>query len=136
MDRYGAFTLIELMIVVVIVAILAMVAVPIYQANVTQAKMSEGIAGVGSIRTAFRVYAATHNGTYPVLTAVDGSGLSVLNIASTDLDGKYFENDNYAVTSTATTYTLTATEEGSGTKYEIDENGDETTGTGYYSTGQ
>ncbi len=76
--RSGAFTLIELMIVVVIVAILALVAIPLYQGNVIAAKMSEGIAGCGTIRTAFRTYAASHAGNYPVLTAQNGSQLSVL----------------------------------------------------------
>ena len=43
LSRRGAFTLIELMIVVVIVAILAMVAIPLYQSSVENARMSEGI---------------------------------------------------------------------------------------------
>ena len=107
--RRRAFTLIELMIVVVIVAILAMVAIPLYQANVTAAKMSEGIAGCGSIRTSLRVYAAQHDGDYPTLTAADGTGLTGIGVYSTDLAGKYFQAANYSVTSTATTYTITAT---------------------------
>ena len=107
--RSGAFTLVELMIVVVIVAILAMVAVPLYQANVTAAKMSEGIAGVGSIRTSMRVYAAQHDGSYPTLSAVAGSALTTIGVSATDLDGKYFDADDYTVTATATTYSITAT---------------------------
>ncbi len=54
----AAFTLVELMIVVVIVAILATVSVPIYRASMKDAKMSEGIAGVGMIHTAARVQIA------------------------------------------------------------------------------
>jgi len=130
--RSAAFTLVELMIVVVIVAILAMVAVPIYRANVTNAKMSEGIAGVGSIRTAFRIYAASHDGDYPVLTAVDGDGLDDLNVDGDDLDGKYFESDDYEVTSTASTYTIKATEPDSSETYIINQAGVES---GTYTTG-
>ena len=70
--------------------------------------MSEGIAGCGSIRTAFRVYYAAH-AAYPVLTAQNASQLSVLGVGATDLAGKYFAVTNYAVTSDATTYTITAT---------------------------
>ena len=107
--RSGAFTLIELMIVVVIVAILALVAIPLYQGNVISAKMSEGIAGCGSIRSAFRVYAAGHAGNYPVLTAQNASQLAVIGIAPADLAGKYFAVTDYAVTSDASTYSITAT---------------------------
>jgi type IV pilus assembly protein PilE len=107
--RTSAFTLIELMIVVVIVAILALVAIPLYQGNVISAKMSEGIAGCGTIRNAFRVYAAGHAGNYPVLTAQNASQLGVLGVAAGDLAGKYFAVTDYSVTSTAATYTITAT---------------------------
>ncbi len=109
MRRWNAFTLVELMIVVVIVAILAMVAIPMYQANVAAAQMTEGIAAVGTMRTGMQVYAASHNGSFPVLAAVDGSGLSSLNISAADLNGKYFQAADYTVTSNATTYTITAT---------------------------
>ncbi len=106
--RPEAFTLIELMIVVVIVAILALVALPLYQGNIVAAKMSEGIAGCGTIRTAFRVYYSVHQ-NYPVLTAQNASQLSVIGIGATDLAGKYFAVTNYSVTSNATTYSITAT---------------------------
>jgi len=103
--RTGAFTLVELMIVVVIVAILALVAIPLYQSNVTAAKMSEGIAGVGTIRTAMRVYAAAHGGSYAGVT-----GLSDLNINASDLEGKYFDASSYTISNVSdTTYTITAT---------------------------
>ena len=107
--RKSAFTLVELMIVVVIVGILAMVAIPLYQGNVTAAKMSEGIAGCGTVRTALRVYAAGHGGSYPTLSAVDGTGLTSINITATDLNGKYFQATDYEITSAAATYTVKAT---------------------------
>ena len=131
MRRMGAFTLVELMIVVVIVAILALVAVPLYSGHLLAAKMSEGIAGVGTIRTALRVYSAGNNGNYPTVTA-DGTGLAAYGIAAADLnDGKYFKAANYSVVSTDTTYTVTATL-GSDT-YAVDQDGLEK---GTYKTGQ
>ena len=136
LGRLGAFTLIELMIVVVIVAILAMVAVPLYRANVTHAKMSEGLAAVGSIRTAFRVYAAGHNDTYPDLSGADGTELwDDLNIPASDLNGKYFDAEDYEVNSNPSLYRITATEPLSGLIYEINQDGAEKTGDGYYTTG-
>ena len=50
--RKQAFTLVELMIVVTIIAILALIAIPLYSANTTAAIMSEGVAGAGTLRTA------------------------------------------------------------------------------------
>lgn len=118
-----AFTLIELMIVVIIVAILATVQLPMYRGHITAARMSEGIAGAGTIRTAMRVYAASHNGSYPVYTSVNGANLSAINIGPTDLNGKFFQATNYEVTSSATTYTIKATLQLSGDTYIIDQNG-------------
>lgn len=131
-----AFTLIELMIVIVIVAILAMTAVPFYKENIKGARMSEGVAGVGTIRTALSVYAASNNNKYPILINVDGSELDVLNIAAVDLIGKFFGNSNYNVESTPKKYTITATDHVTGLTYEINQDGVETTGDGYYATGQ
>jgi prepilin-type N-terminal cleavage/methylation domain-containing protein len=122
--RRRAFTLVELMIVVVIVAILAMVAIPLYQGNVMAAQMSEGIAGCGTIRTALRVYAASHGGNYPTLAGVDGSGLGVINVDVNSLDGKYFANADYLVTSNAGGYSVQATHT-DGDTYIIDDAGDE-----------
>ena len=123
------------MIVVVIVAILAMIAIPILRSSVANARTTEGIAGVGTIRTAFRVYAALHNGSYPTLAAVDGSGLGDIGIKASDLDGKFFGSEDYEVTSDAASYTITATDPETGLIYEIDQDGTETTGDDYYNSG-
>ena len=130
MRRSGGFTLVELMIVVVIVAILALVAIPLYSGNVLAAKMSEGIAGVGSIRTALRVYAAGNGGSFPDSYSATGATATALGVGTTDLNGKYFQATNYAISSTKTGYTVTATS-GSNT-YAVDHTGKET---GTYTTG-
>ena len=123
-----------ILIVVVIVAILAMVAIPLYQSSVENARMSEGIAGVGTIRTALRVYAAGHGGAYPVLDA-NGTGLGEINVQASDLDGKFFEAVDYWVDSLVATYTISAEDSRTGLKYEIDEDGVEREGADYYTSG-
>jgi len=129
LDWRGAFTLVELMIVVVIVAILAAVAVPIYRGNVEAARMSEGIAGCGTIRTAARVYIAMHS------SLPEDVDLAELGIEDDDLDGRYFDVDSYTFTrDAATEYTISA--ELGDLTYEIDEDGLETSGDGYFTTGQ
>ena len=100
--RRKAFTLVELMIVVTIVAILALIAIPLYSANTTAAIMSEGVAGAGTIRTALRTY-YSQNGGYT------GATMSTLQIGASDLAGKYFQQSDYSLLNvTASTYTIKA----------------------------
>ena len=100
--RKQAFTLVELMIVVTIVAILALIAIPLYSANTTAAIMSEGVAGAGTIRTALRTY-YSQQGSYA------GATMANLGIGSSDLQGKYFQQTDYSLLNiTASTYTIKA----------------------------
>ena len=57
------FTMIELLVVLVIIAILAAVATPLFLANTKRAKASEAVATMGLIRQAQRDY-KTNNNTY------------------------------------------------------------------------
>ena len=126
------FTLVELMVVAVIVAILAAVAIPLMSANKKRAMATEGEAGLGTIRTVLRAMFA-QSGAYNVDLNGDalasGAGTSVTNlpgIGSGDLDGKYFSEDDYELTSLgATTYTLTVSGTGAvaGVTITLDETG-------------
>ena len=62
------FTLIELAIVIVIAAILAAVAIPIYQGIVDDSKWSEGKTAIGTIKNAVDVYLASNNDFAQLLT--------------------------------------------------------------------
>ena len=133
-----AFTLIELMIVVTIVAILALIAIPLYTANTVAAIMSEGVAGAGMMRSQMRVY-YSQQGSYA--NATYSATSNNINIGTSDLCGKYFTPANYTLTGqTASQYTITAGGPSLTTKttlqYQINQNGSETTGTGFYTTGQ
>ena len=112
------------MIVVVIVAILVMVAIPLYGGRTKESMMSEGIAGIGIIRTQMRVYAANHNYQYPILSGADGSELHVISVMASDLEGKYFDTADYSVTSSLSTYLIRATlPSDSNFWYEMDDEG-------------
>ncbi|MGO8705428.1 MAG: type IV pilin protein [Candidatus Brocadiia bacterium] len=125
MRRTRAFTLVELMIVVTIVAILALIAIPLYSSNTVSSMMSEGIAGAGSIRTAMRTYYAANGDSYA------GATLNTLMINLVDLDGKYFASTDYSLGSvTASTYLIKAGPPSLTSKpgmpyYTVDQNGSE-----------
>ena len=71
----AGFTLIELMVVVIIVAILAAAAVPIYRSQVSRAYEAEVITGLAALRTTQRIYRAEF-GTYPASkAALEGADL-------------------------------------------------------------
>ena len=102
MKSRKGFTLIELMIVVLIVAVLAAVLVPMMRARLDAAKWSEARAGMGNIASGIRAYWAEHQdqaGTgdwvNPVIADVcltrAGGGATGVG----DLDGKYFSEECY-----------------------------------------
>ncbi len=132
MRREQAFTLVELMIVVTIVAILALVAIPLYSQNTIGAIMSEGVSGAGTIKTAERVYFSQNN-AYGSLAQLQASNL----LGATDLNGKYFQQTDYQAVGGGTfviTVTANATAKAAqGQTYIVDNTGAET---GSWKTGQ
>ena len=107
----AGFTLIELMIVVLIVAVLAAVAVPIYRGRIDTAKWSEGKAMAGTVASAIRAYAAEKG---PAVSATP-SLTTDMGFGANDLDGTYFLQACYAVTNVSctaagqTAFTITVT---------------------------
>ncbi len=79
------FTLIELMVVIVIVAILAAIVIPLLLSRVEKAKYSEGKAIASQIATAVRVYAVESD----VVLAAPSLTVN-LGFKTNELDAKYF----------------------------------------------
>lgn len=97
------FTITELMVVILIVAILAAVLVPLLQGRIDEAKWSEACTAAGTIRVAVRAYAAGSSIT--TAQALVGKNLGdantrdLLGFHAQDCEGTYFEPDDYTITS-------------------------------------
>ena len=100
MSRKG-FTLVELMVVILIVAILAAVAIPIMRGRIDAAKWSEGRAMMGTIATSIRAYCATCDDNIDDLTDLNARMEDALGFVPGDLDGTYFVTSNFEIASGA-----------------------------------
>ncbi|MBU0594702.1 MAG: prepilin-type N-terminal cleavage/methylation domain-containing protein [Gammaproteobacteria bacterium] len=121
------FTLIEVMIVVAIVAILASIALPAYNRYVQRGKAQEPITTLSDLRVKLE-QSFQDNRRYDNYVAGDCDLLS--GAGSAVAGTKYF---TYVCTTTATTYTITATgvadQDMSGYSYTINENNGKTSTT-------
>jgi type IV pilus assembly protein PilA len=93
MRNNKAFTMVELMVVVLIVGILAAVAVPLMSGRIDASKWSEGKAAMGTITSALRSYAAEKGSFASAPTLAD------IGLTNNDLDGTYFTHQAYAISS-------------------------------------
>ncbi len=97
------FTLIELVVVILIVAVLASVAIPIITGRIFEAKWSEANAAAGTIRIAVSTYVAC-NGLEDARTDLVNKSLDDTNIQAAlgfdefDLVGTYFVPGDYTIT--------------------------------------
>ena len=112
MSRKRGFTLIELLVVMVIIGILAAVAAPMMANLKKRAIVTEAVMGLGTIRTAMRMYYIEHNNSYSGCVPDMGffgtgendtiPGITNRTGASYadglgDLDGTYFSQECYYI---------------------------------------
>ena len=69
--RRKAFTLIEVLIVVVIMAVLAATIIPQFSSSTEDAKNSQLSFNVHTLRSQIELYKVHHGGTYPAITSND-----------------------------------------------------------------
>ncbi|MCX5668004.1 MAG: prepilin-type N-terminal cleavage/methylation domain-containing protein [Candidatus Omnitrophica bacterium] len=96
------FTLVELIVVIIIIGVLAAIAAPMMNAMKTKAILSEGITGMGAIRSAIRIYRST-GGTanyagWLTDTNFPAWASNNLGIGPKDLEGTYFSQGAYWLT--------------------------------------
>jgi len=106
-----AFTLVEVMVVVIIVGILASVVIPIMKGRIDSAKWSEGKVMMGSIATTIRAYRAEKGSTAAAPTIL-GVGNTGLGFAAGDLTGDFFADADFSFSVTSMnplTFTVTCT---------------------------
>jgi prepilin-type N-terminal cleavage/methylation domain-containing protein len=99
----SGFTMMELLVVLLIIAILAAVAAPLFFQNADKSRASEAVAAAGSIRSAERNYFGQSNAYFPVTTSSatyfgSGAGNQSATLGVQIHAPKYFSPDAYTVT--------------------------------------
>ncbi len=98
-NKKSGFTLVELMVVAIIVAILAAVAIPLMSGNKDRAIATEAQAGCGTIATQVRL-ASLEGLAFPA-TVNDLPGINV-----GDLEGNYYAHTDYSISGAYSNYTV------------------------------
>ena len=78
-----AFTLVELLIVIIIIGILATLAIPQYQRMVNRSRWSEAMSLADAIKTAENLYSAEVGGGFYTGAGTNLNGLSTLDLPAT-----------------------------------------------------
>jgi prepilin-type N-terminal cleavage/methylation domain-containing protein len=104
-SQIKGFTMVELMIVAIIVAILAVVLTPLMAGHKARAYSTEAETALGNLRESLRLY-YVENSVYPDIsnpTQIDTFSW----IKADDLRGTFFSAPNYTLTSSASAGTYT-----------------------------
>ncbi|MGX8220862.1 pilin [Psychrobacter celer] len=94
-NKQSGFTLIEIILVVAIIGILAAIAIPRYQDNVTRAQVSEAFTLLGALKQPLSEYGVENN-AWPI-ALVGPNAIQGVNEISVTLSGNYSTLSNTVV---------------------------------------
>ena len=91
----SAFTLIELLVVITIIAILASVALPVYNGVTERANQTKDLSNAKQIAIALKLFAADNDGSFPVYQDPDGKtgAITTANQAYRELFPNYLTSE-------------------------------------------
>jgi prepilin-type N-terminal cleavage/methylation domain-containing protein len=106
-DPPGAFTLIELLVVITLIVVLVSIAFPVFNAVTERANQTKDLSNIRQIGVALKLFAADHEGSYPVTRDLDDSTsgeITTANQAFRELFPIYLTNEEiFAVKGSAYT---------------------------------
>lgn len=88
--KRGAFTLVELLVVVAIIAVLAALLLPALTRGKSRAQRVECISDLNQLGTAFQMFAHDHQGRYPMQTPFADGGSMELVQAGENINGVFY----------------------------------------------
>lgn len=125
----AGFTLTEVLVAIVVIAVLAGLAVPNFRNTIEQARSNEAIANLNVIRMGQRIYRLNQGRFWP---DPDGTNATIANIntaLNVDLDTEFYTGLSVTSTGAGTAFTATASRTAPSNKtYTIDQDGNITEG--------
>lgn len=92
----SAFTLIELLVVITIIAILASIALPVFNGVTERANQTKDLSNAKQIGIALKLFAGDNDGTFPVFSDPDGQtgAITTSNQAYRELFPSYLKSES------------------------------------------
>ncbi|MCG3176035.1 MAG: hypothetical protein MOGMAGMI_00973 [Candidatus Omnitrophica bacterium] len=127
MRNRPGFTLTEVLIAIVVIAVLAGLAVPNFSRTIEQARSNEAVANLNVIRMGQRIYRLNQGRFWPAPDGTNSTLGDINNNLNVDLDTEFYNTISVTSTGAGTAFTATASRGNAGNKqFTIDQDGNVT----------